>query len=363
MSVFLVNTGTNRHDYKKDSRTYKIIYDDIIYSLQKSGGISCYWSKLEEYLTPDERLLYSGCEENIFFNSFESEAKIRNHKLFERYKNIAIQEIKPFIFHSSYYRYCKNKNAINITTVHDFMHEKFRHDIKAYLFSYQKKSAIKHSRGIIFNSNNTKNDFFTYYPQYKGLTKVIYNGGYVEEYQYLNLKKQKNIVFVSNRNGYKNFTYAVAVLQKLPEFILTIVGGGQLTKNEKCFLNTYIPNRYEYYPFLSNKDLNIKYNEAFFLLYPSLYEGLGLPVIEAQAAGCPVVCCNVSSLPEVGGDAAVYISGKNIEYDMSQISKLNNTAFYKKILERGLENCIRFSWKKCAEETSRFYEEVLNMHF
>jgi len=339
-----------------------IIYDDIIYSLQRSGGISLYWSQLETHLKHDMRLLYKNCENNIFFLKSSNIREIKNEKciLYERYKNISLPEKDTFVFHSSYYRYCKNKNAVNITTVHDFIYEYYRYDLKSLLHKIQKKNAIYHSDGLIFVSENTRNDFHNFFPYYKGAEKVIYHG-IVSDCSYLNIPKKNIVVFIGSRSEYKKFFYAVNILQKLPQFKLQIIGGGPLSKVETTIMDRCIPNRYEYYQSLSNKELNLKYNEAFFLLYPSTYEGFGLPVIEAQAAGCPVVCCNTSSLPEVGGNAAIYISGTNIEADLIEIDRLSDNTFYKTIVNKGFENCKRFSWEKCAEETNSFYQEVYNL--
>jgi mannosyltransferase len=340
----------------------KLIYDDIIYSLQHSGGISLYWSQLEAYLKQDLRLLYKGHETNIFFKSLNNVEQVINNQYvpFERYRNIFLPGKAAFIFHSSYYRYCKNKKAVNITTVHDFIYEYYRYEMKSLAHKIQKKNAIYHSDGVIFVSENTKNDFHKLFPHYKGAEKVIYHG-IVSDYNFLDIPKKNKIIFIGSRAKYKNFLYTVNLLQKLPQFKLQIIGGGPLSKVEITNLDRYIPNRYEYYLSLSNKELNIKYNEAFFLLYPSIYEGFGFPVIEAQAAGCPVVCCNTSSLPEVGGNAAIYISGKNIEEDLEKIEQLNDQVFYNNIMKKGFENCKRFSWEKCAKETHSFYQEVFDL--
>jgi mannosyltransferase len=338
----------------------KIIYDDIIYSLQHSGGISLYWSQLETYLNQDMHLLYSEHEKNIFLPNFNGEKIIKNNiPLFERYKNVKVPEKEPFIFHSSYYRYCKNKNAINITTVHDFIYDFFRRDLKSNIHKIQKRKAIEKSRAIICNSENTKRDFLLFFPKYKGIIKVIYLG-LSDDYYRVGRPRKNIVIFIGGRAGYKNFEYAVQIIGELPGLNLQIIGGGELTSREIALLKEHLPGRYEFYQTLSNKELNIKYNEAKFLLYPSLYEGFGVPVVEAQAAGCPVVCCGVSSLPEVAGDAAVYISGKDIDSDLRMISGLDNHDFYCHLAEKGLKNCKRFSWKKCAEQTYEFYQEVWN---
>jgi len=341
----------------------KIIYDDIIYSLQRSGGISLYWSQLEKYIRQDIQLLFRNYEKNIFYydSPISQKIKKKDNILLERYKNIVLPDDSSFIFHSSYYRYCKNKNAINIITLYDFNYEYFRCDATARLHIFQKKNAIKHAHGIIAISENTKNDLMKLYPFYDGKISVIYLG-ISNEYMYLNLPKKNIIIFIGERSGYKNFKYTIELVKNISELKLHIIGGEALSKEERIHLNKSIPYRYEYYSNISNEELNIKYNEAKFLLYPSLYEGFGIPVIEAQAAGCPVVCCNTSSLPEVGGDAAIYISGRNMEDDLKKIEQLNDQMFYKNMLKKGFENCRRFSWEKCAEETYNFYKEVYDLY-
>jgi mannosyltransferase len=212
---------------------------------------------------------------------------------------------------------------------------------------------------IICNSENTKKDLILFHPDYKGMIKVIYLG-LSEDYYQINRPRKNIAIFIGGRTGYKNFEYAVKLVHELPNLNLQIIGGGALKKQEIDLLRKYIPNRYEYYQSLSNSELNIKYNEAKFLLYPSLYEGFGVPVVEAQAAGCPVVCCDVSSLPEIAGDAAIYISGKDMVNDLHIISGLEDHDYYCHLVEKGLNNCRRFSWKKCAEQTYEFYQEAWN---
>lgn len=318
---------------------------------------------MEKYLKQDVRLVYRNFKNNIFYqNSTDCKIIVNDNViLFERIKNIKIKEKLPLIFHSSYYRYCKNKNAINITTVHDFIYEYFRHDIKANAHKIQKKNTIINSQGVICNSLNTKNDLLKFCPAYKGIIKVIYLG-LSDDYMNLNASRKNKVIFIGGRSGYKNFQYALELMKNLSELKLQIIGGGILTDKEIDLIQSTISNRYEYFPSLTNKELNIKYNEARFLLYPSLYEGFGIPVVEAQAAGCPVVCCRVSSLPEVAGDAALYISGKDIEDDINAIRMLDDPKISNNLIKRGFENCKRFSWKKCAEETYDFYKEIYDLY-
>lgn len=107
---------------------------------------------------------------------------------------------------------------------------------------------------------------------------------------------------------------------------------------------------------ISDEDLPVLYSGAAVLLYPSLYEGFGIPILEAMASGCPVVTSNVSSMPEVAKDAAVLVD----PYDQDSISEGIDKALKSKevLIAKGFERVKEFSWQKTAEETLRVYKEI-----
>ena len=120
---------------------------------------------------------------------------------------------------------------------------------------------------------------------------------------------------------------------------------------------------YFHYQGISAEDLNILYNNAFCLLYPSSYEGFGIPVLEAMRAGCPVVSTNLSSIPEVAGDAGLLVNNIKVEEFVKEIEKLEDNEFRDKIIAKGLEQSKKFSWDRCFEETFEFYKEVVGKKF
>ncbi|EOU8229881.1 glycosyltransferase, partial [Escherichia coli] len=170
------------------------------------------------------------------------------------------------------------------------------------------------------------------------------------------MRVNNSVLFVGAREGYKNFVLAVKAVGKLHGLKLTIVGGGSLKKYERELLEKYLKNRYEHFTFLSNEDLNIQYNTAYALVYPSSYEGFGIPVLEAMQAGCPVICANTSSLPEVGGNAPIYIDDIN-EFTLKEALELVNLK-RNVMIERGLLQAQKFSWSKCVNETIKVYNEL-----
>lgn len=338
-----------------------IFFDNIIFSLQRSGGGSLYWAQLLEKNNGKitGQISYSNYTENIFAKDLvKGSPRIASLLSVKRYINPSIKNKIPFIFHSSLYRVCKSNKAVNITTVHDFTYEYFRKDFKSILHKLQKKYSVMHSDGVICVSQNTLNDLRKFYPNYNKPVKVVYNG-YSPDYRVIpGVCKKRQFLFIGSRVDYKNFEYAVRIVAEMPGYTLKIVGGGKLTKLENEILSRDLNGSFSHVGNISNEELNHLYNESFCLLYPSLYEGFGIPVAEAQAAGCPVVCCRVSSLPEVAGDAAIYIDGANIEEDLKKVNQLLDEKFYANLIELGILNSQRFSWDLCASETMGFYEEV-----
>jgi glycosyltransferase involved in cell wall biosynthesis len=107
-------------------------------------------------------------------------------------------------------------------------------------------------------------------------------------------------------------------------------------------------------------DLAVIYNMADFFVYPSFFEGFGMPVLEAMSCGCPVICSNASSLPEVVGDAGLTFNpndGDGLESAMKDMA--GNAVLRQDLRNKGLERAKMFSWEKCARETLEVYKTVV----
>ena len=354
----------------------KIYYDNIIFSLQKAGGISIYFYELLKRVNKDNCIfLKSGEENNIFYEKLNLEKQEINLKRklplsISRYFNVNILLDEKSIFHSSYYRTCKSKNAINITTVHDFTYEKYSKGIKKWIHHFQKKKAVLNSNGIICVSENTKKDLLKYIPKAaKKNIAVIYNGVSEEFFPIKNdetelfriLSSEEYIVYVGDRSSYKNFNIAIAVLSELKSYKLLIVGGPPLCDQERKKLNDALRGNYEHLRGVSIEDLNRIYNNAFCLLYPSSYEGFGIPIIEAMKAGCPVVAAKISSIPEVAGNAGLLVERIETSTFVSQIKVLENVEIRKTYIEKGILQATKFSWDKMYLEQINFYKKMIKI--
>lgn len=357
-----------------------IYLDNIIFSLQKGGGASVVWQQhLKRLLKEDEFrcsfLEYDNAELNffrqqLFINKDLIDLRSSQFLPFSRYLNLNNQNRDKHIFHSSHYRVESGKNVINMTTVHDFTYEYFIKGLSQKIHSCQKNFAINNSDGIICISESTKRDLLRFLPHInENKIRVIYNGvddgfKFLENYFLFNkthdFEDYNYALYVGDRRTlYKNFDMAVdaCALTNIP---LLIIGGGELTKGEFYKLKSKLgEDNYKSLLGVSVEDLNYYYNKAYCLLYLSLYEGFGIPVVEAQRAGCPVIATNSSSIPEVIGNSYLAVENPTPQKVASKIKELSFENFLRnETVELGFEKSMRFSWDNTYRETTKFYKEL-----
>lgn len=349
----------------------RIILDNIVFSLQDVGGISTYWYELILRLLRDEHDIefIERYNRNLLRKELQINSKRIlntgvNKLLFDRFLNIQLQFVKEkFVFHSSYNRVTSNRSAIQISTIHDFVHEKFYKGARRFIHAYQKGKAIRSSNYLIAISESTKNDLLNYYPHIPNeKIRVIYNGVSDEFYQlksaavdYNSFKKERQyLLFVGSRAHYKNFHFCVALLKEITDFELYIVGPA-LTNSENDMLQKLLPGRWKLFTKISNRELNILYNNAYALLYPSLYEGFGIPLLEAMKAGLPFIALNRSSIPEVAGNAGILLDELDLESFKKAVYSIESK--HVELIQEGLLQAQKFSWEKCYQETVATYKE------
>ena len=229
------------------------------------------------------------------------------------------------------------------------------------------------ARRIITISKSSKNDIIKAYGVLEDKISVVYPGIKIgkdskSEMRTSTLKEKFGIdedfiLFVGTLQPRKNIEKLIEAFSMLKNknIILVVVGkkGWMFEKIMSAPQKFGVSDRVKFLHSVTDEELPIFYKNAMCFVLPSLYEGFGLPVLEAMQYGCPVLTSNVSSLPEAGGDAAIYSDPQSVE-DMAE--KINRVVSSQKtreeMVKKGLEQIKKFSWEKSAEKTIKLLEEV-----
>lgn len=327
----------------------KVYYDGIISSLQKTGGISVYFRELIERM-PSGSFEWAG---DALFDGV-TDAKIFDDRLFERYR--CARNPADSIFHSSYYR-LPRRSSPTVLTMHDFTHEKITKGVKGAIFSAYKRLAARSADRIICVSENTARDLGVLFGIKGENIRVVYNGVSSTYHKLSNTTTEEYVLFVGSRAPYKRFDEVAKAVANSP-YRLVIVGP-ELTPRERTLLNSImLPGQFSFEGYVGNERLNKLYNRAFCLAYPSDYEGFGIPVLESMSTGTPVICQRKSSIPEVAGEAGVYIDQADADSILRSINSLKIGRNREAYARAGLNQAKKFSWDKCASETINIYKEL-----
>jgi len=264
-----------------------------------------------------------------------------------------------------------------VLTIYDMIYEKYPQYFNKYdLIADYKKKLIKKASRIIAISENTKKDIINFYHVDPAKISVVYlassfNNNNVNYKINMRLPR-KYLLYVGTRIVYKNFIRFIKTVSSLLRkdrnlFVVAtgnIIGAGEFSDKElKIFRRLKISHKIIFIPAQSDKELMTLYKRAYTFVFPSLYEGFGLPILEAFSCGCTVVCSNRSSLPEVAGDAALYFNPRSKKSIHDAIKKiLSDKKLRNELIRKGFERNKLFSWKKTALETKRVYEEVIKNH-
>ncbi len=170
---------------------------------------------------------------------------------------------------------------------------------------------------------------------------------------------------VGAQEARKNLTVLLQAMQRLnsergpglPEIPLVLCGPGDRLAG---LASTHRASWLRFAGYVDDNELHTLYARATALIFPSLYEGFGLPVLEGMSAGAPVICANASSLPEVGGDAVLYFEPTDANDLLRQMNRLlTDDSLRPELLSRIPSQLSKFSWQRCSAETLRCFDDVL----
>ncbi len=169
------------------------------------------------------------------------------------------------------------------------------------------------------------------------------------------------VLYVGRRDGYKNFRFLVDAISPLLRDgdLHLFCTGGDFSQEEKSLFEGLNISHKVHQRFVADEEMPDLFRKAAAFVYPSIYEGFGIPILDAFSAGCPVVLSNCSCFPEVGGDAALYFDDGDAETLRSHVVRLlTDGALRNELIEKGIARANLFTWEKCANETAGIYRKV-----
>lgn len=365
-----------------------VVYDHEIFNWQQVGGVSRYICEVAQHV--NELNGWKTCVvAPLHFNDHlrASRAPRRGWHIDHRWPNrtlcsrvvntlvspIVRAAINADITHLSYY----GVNSISrsrpcVVTVHDMIHELFPSSFpRSDRTAERKKDCVARAQRIICVSESTAHDL-------AGLLNVprekisVTHLGISEAFSTFRPSSpsptvdRPYILFVGHRSGYKNFEQllrAYAASRRLMrEFDLWAFGGGVFSLEERALMTTLkLPPGSVKYRYGDDSALARAYDGATMFVYPSRYEGFGIPPLEAMSRKCAVVCSSSSSIPEVVGSAGLYFDPNSSESIRNAMETLaDDSLLRQQLLSLGEARWRCFSWIKCAEETVRAYEAALS---
>jgi glycosyltransferase involved in cell wall biosynthesis len=303
--------------------------------------------------------------------------QMNNYRKYEnkRYSKKIIAQGEYDIFHPTYFDpyfldYLHNKPFV--LTVYDLIYELFPEYFLTFkIFMDWRSLLVKRASKIIAISENTKRDLMRFYNLPSDKVEVVYlaNSLNVEEViendkiRELNLP-ERYLLYVGNRAMYKNFLFfvesIVPLLTQDKSLSIVCAGGKDFSTTEKKLFHKWgIENNLQYSP-VNDVLLTVLYKNALAFVFPSLYEGFGIPVLEAFACNCPVLISDTSSLPEIAGGACLSFDPKDRNSILDTVKQaLSNKSLRSELSKKGKERVSLFSWERTAKETKRIYESIL----
>lgn len=356
------------------SSTLRLAFSHDIFSSQQAGGISrCMLELMKSLAEQDaEWVAWVGMSKNDLLDASVKEtwasgkivqqrhgyllpsrlAGIANEVAFSQW----IARNRPAILHRTYYPPVNlaGSKMRRVETLHDMWDEQAHRNGcgRAGLRSRIKYAALLRADLIICVSESTRQELLSIWPWAAEKCLVIHHGVRLLSDRPLVIKRARPFfLFVGRRGHYKNFGLVIGALRAagLSDHELICFGGGDFSAPELELIDqNQLSGRVHQ---VNGDDARLAglYEAAEALLYPSFYEGFGLPLLEAMIHNCPVVTTPLTSLPEVGGEAPLYISPEDVDGWADAITKLaGSPSFRAKIVARGLKRVRHFTWAATA---------------
>lgn len=361
----------------------RILYDGDMYCSQVAGGITRYFNELIGRLP-------NTCEPVLTLVDQRAKALPRHPRL--RVLRARVPLVRPWnlcraverrlmyaascmarcdVLHSTYYTLLAGERLLRrypcVVTVYDMIHELFASEIdpEGY-WAATKRRVILAADAVICISEHTRNDLLERIPLSPDRVFVVPLASSLKAptaVSRVDACARPYLLYVGARSTYKNFGRLAQAFARVaevkPDLMLRVVGG-PFTAAEQAMLDGLgITERVVLQGIVSDDELSALYGGSLALVYPSLYEGFGIPPLEAMGCGAAVIASNTSSIPEVVGDAAVLVNPLSVDEIADAIRLLHdNPTERERLVHAGLARAAMFSWEKTAILTAKVYAAV-----
>lgn len=369
----------------------KVAFDHRIFSMQRFGGVSRYFFELACRL-PSETVSEVSVVAPLYINNYlaGNSARSFSHGKYVPSDIVGLPHIvglanriaspfawsglNPDIVHETYFNIIPvGRGRRRVVTIYDMIHELFvpnGHPLtaaKRAAATAAKRAAVNRADHVICISETTRSDLVRLYNIDPSRTSVVHLGysltSDLNEITVQRKDQRPSFLYVGNRKGYKNFETLLQAFSSsriLREFDLIAFGGHPTLPEEREEIGRLGITDRVHFKSGSDQALSECYRAATAFVYPSKYEGFGIPPLEAMSHGCPVVCSSGGAIPEVVGNAGMYFDPDNPEELRTSLEHVaTNEGLQANLRVRGHSRISAFSWDRCAEATAQIYREIL----
>jgi glycosyltransferase involved in cell wall biosynthesis len=365
----------------------KVLYDHQVFCIQRFGGVSRYFVELARELqgrpgvVPSIAALahvngYLRATDPLHWASFRADFPRRGlrwrPRLLAPAFNAVVRMSRAGIVHETHYSLGAHRlprHVKVVTTVHDMIFEKYPHWVpEAAQRAALKRMTIERADQIICISHHTRRDLLDVYPQVEGKTTVVHHGvaPAVGEVRCEGGEGSKRpyLLYVGIRGGHKNFEGLIRAFGASPrlrhDFDILCFGGEPFTADDTRMLVAHgIDLHRVVQRFGDDAALAAAYRGAELFVFPSSYEGFGMPLTEAMAQDCPIACSRASCFPEICGPAAEYFDPADVDSIVTALETVVGSPERRQQLRvAGRHRVADFSWRRCGDETLAVYARL-----
>ncbi len=362
----------------------RILYDGQIYASQMAGGISRYFANLIEKLPESISPVLTTCQNLSINYPYRSKLKTFHYQRFgfrpgrvsywlEPYYFRAVNCLNRFdVIHPTYYNLLSRQDLSKcrypiVLSVWDMIHEIFPEQMDVNgSHRDMKRRAILAAQKIVCISENTKKDLLERYSIPEEDVTVTYLASELDislSYGSESIPERPYFFYVGGRANYKNFERLLIAFEKVvsdaDDLALCVVGSPFTEDEETLIYDLGLEEHIKHYGYVNDRHLAKLYRCSLAFVYPSLYEGFGIPPLEAMACGTVAIAANSSSLPEVVGDAGLLFDPLSTDELIDQLRfVLDYPSERDRLISAGQTRAKQFSWDKTVAQTVEVYRTV-----